>query len=38
MTGYGRIIPDHVVLPSCVYVASHIKEKGIVEHKESLEL
>jgi 2-dehydropantoate 2-reductase len=21
------------VLPSCVYVASHIKEKGIVEHK-----
>ena len=28
-----KIIPDHMVLPSCVYVASHIKEKGIVEHK-----
>lgn len=28
-----KIIPDHVVLPSCVYVASHIKEKGTVEHK-----
>ena len=28
-----KIIPDHVILPSCVYVASHIKEKGIVEHK-----
>ncbi len=28
-----RIIPDNTILPSCVYVASHIKEKGIVEHK-----
>ncbi|PIF45433.1 2-dehydropantoate 2-reductase [Chryseobacterium sp. 52] len=28
-----KIIPDHVVLPTCIYVASHIKEKGIVEHK-----
>ncbi|PUB28086.1 2-dehydropantoate 2-reductase [Elizabethkingia sp. YR214] len=28
-----KIIPDHVILPSCIYVASHIKEKGIVEHK-----
>jgi len=28
-----RIIPHGIVLPSCVYVASHIKEKGIVEHK-----
>ncbi|MCX2743329.1 2-dehydropantoate 2-reductase [Mangrovivirga sp. M17] len=28
-----KIIPDNVILPSCVYVASHIKEKGIVEHK-----
>lgn len=27
------IIPNNTVLPSCVYVASHIKEKGIVEHK-----
>ncbi|MDH6254022.1 2-dehydropantoate 2-reductase [Chryseobacterium sp. H1D6B] len=28
-----KIIPENVVLPSCIYVASHIKEKGIVEHK-----
>ncbi|WP_172278577.1 ketopantoate reductase family protein [Chryseobacterium sp. LAM-KRS1] len=28
-----KIIPAHVILPSCVYVASHIKEKGVVEHK-----
>jgi len=28
-----KIIPTGIVLPSCVYVASHIKEKGIVEHK-----
>lgn len=28
-----KIIPDHVVLPTCLYVASHIKEKGVVEHK-----
>ncbi|MDR6486227.1 2-dehydropantoate 2-reductase [Chryseobacterium vietnamense] len=27
------IIPDHTILPSCIYVASHIKEKGVVEHK-----
>lgn len=27
------IIPHHTILPSCVYVASHIKEKGVVEHK-----
>lgn len=27
------IIPSNTILPSCVYVASHIKEKGIVEHK-----
>lgn len=27
------IIPDHVILPACIYVASHIKEKGVVEHK-----
>ncbi|UOQ64980.1 ketopantoate reductase family protein [Hymenobacter volaticus] len=28
-----RIIPAAIVLPACVYVASHIKEKGVVEHK-----
>ncbi|MBP4138679.1 ketopantoate reductase family protein [Flavobacterium geliluteum] len=28
-----KIIPNTIILPSCVYVASHIKEKGIVEHK-----
>lgn len=28
-----KIIPDKTILPACVYVASHIKEKGIVEHK-----
>jgi 2-dehydropantoate 2-reductase len=27
-----KIIPNNTILPSCVYVASHIKEKGIVEH------
>ena len=27
------VIPDNVILPTCIYVASHIKEKGIVEHK-----
>lgn len=28
-----KIIPENVILPSCIYVASHIKEKGVVEHK-----
>ncbi|PKF73668.1 ketopantoate reductase family protein [Chryseobacterium sp. PMSZPI] len=28
-----KIIPDHAVLPTCIYVASHIKERGTVEHK-----
>ncbi|MDN3693720.1 2-dehydropantoate 2-reductase [Chryseobacterium tructae] len=28
-----NIIPEHVILPTCIYVASHIKERGIVEHK-----
>lgn len=28
-----KIIPENTILPACVYVASHIKEKGIVEHK-----
>ncbi|MEF9478871.1 2-dehydropantoate 2-reductase [Chryseobacterium sp. 1B4] len=28
-----KIIPEHTVLPTCIYVASHIKERGIVEHK-----
>ncbi|QIY90270.1 ketopantoate reductase family protein [Chryseobacterium gallinarum] len=27
------IIPDHTILPTCIYVASHIKERGMVEHK-----
>ncbi len=33
---YDRIralAPNTTILPSCVYVASHIKEKGIVAHK-----
>ncbi|MCQ9636710.1 2-dehydropantoate 2-reductase [Chryseobacterium sp. WG23] len=28
-----QVIPDHTVLPTCIYVASHIKERGTVEHK-----
>lgn len=28
-----KIIPNGIVLPACVYVASHIKEKACVEHK-----
>lgn len=28
-----KIIETGIVLPACVYVASHIKEKGVVEHK-----
>ncbi|MEE9361150.1 MAG: 2-dehydropantoate 2-reductase [Cellulophaga sp.] len=28
-----EIIPNNTILSSCVYVASHIKEKGVVEHK-----
>lgn len=28
-----KIIKNGTFLPSCVYVASHIKEKGIIEHK-----
>ncbi|WP_445711683.1 ketopantoate reductase family protein [Flavobacterium sp.] len=28
-----KIIPKNTILPACVYVASHIKEKGVVEHK-----
>ncbi|MBB2151268.1 ketopantoate reductase family protein [Pedobacter gandavensis] len=28
-----KVITNGIVLPACVYVASHIKEKGIVEHK-----
>ena len=27
------IIPHGIILPACVYVASHIREKGVVEHK-----
>lgn len=28
-----KIITHNTILPACVYVASHIKEKGIIEHK-----
>ena len=28
-----KVIPDNPILPSCVYVASHIKKKGTVEHR-----
>ncbi|KFF11358.1 2-dehydropantoate 2-reductase [Chryseobacterium soli] len=28
-----KVIPDNVILPTCIYVASHIKKKGVVEHK-----
>ncbi|MBP2619572.1 ketopantoate reductase family protein [Chryseobacterium jejuense] len=28
-----KVIPNHVILPTCIYVASHIKERGTVEHK-----
>ena len=28
-----KIVKKGTFLPSCVYVASHIKEKGIIEHK-----
>lgn len=33
---YERIrylIPEGIILPACVYVASHIKQKGVVAHK-----
>lgn len=29
----SAVIPKGILLPACVYVASHIKEKGTVEHK-----
>lgn len=28
-----KIIPDHTILPSCVYISAHIKEKGVIVHK-----
>jgi len=28
-----KIIPNNIILPSCIYVASHIKEKGVIVHK-----
>ena len=28
-----RQLPQAVILPACVYVASHLKEKGVVEHR-----
>lgn len=27
-----RVIPEGIVLPSCVYISSHIRQKGVVEH------
>ncbi|ADR22436.1 2-dehydropantoate 2-reductase [Marivirga tractuosa] len=27
------VLPEQTILPSCIYVASHIKSKGVVEHK-----
>lgn len=28
-----KVIPQGIVLPACLYVASHIREKGTVEHQ-----
>lgn len=28
-----NVLADQTILPSCVYVASHIKRKGVIEHK-----
>jgi 2-dehydropantoate 2-reductase len=28
-----QVIPNHPVLPTCVYVASHIKDAGVIVHK-----
>jgi 2-dehydropantoate 2-reductase len=28
-----QVLPDHPVLPTCVYVASHLKAPGVVLHK-----
>jgi len=28
-----RVLPTGIVLPACVYVASHLQQKGVVEHK-----
>lgn len=28
-----KVISNGIVFPSCVYIASHIKEKGVIEHK-----
>ena len=28
-----RLLPHVIILPACVYVASHIKETGVVEHR-----
>ena len=32
-TKVKRVLPHHPVLPACVYVASHIKSPGVIEHK-----
>ena len=29
----SALLPDAIVLPACVYVASHLRERGVVEHK-----
>ncbi|AFM04653.1 2-dehydropantoate 2-reductase [Bernardetia litoralis DSM 6794] len=28
-----KVLPNNTILSSCVYVASHIKQKGVIEHK-----
>jgi 2-dehydropantoate 2-reductase len=30
-----KIIPHHTIIPSCVYISAHIKDKGIIEHKSN---
>ncbi|CAN5568394.1 2-dehydropantoate 2-reductase [soil metagenome] len=28
-----KIIPNNTILPSCIYVVSHLKDNGVVEHR-----
>ena len=28
-----KIIPQHAILPSCIYISAHIKERGVIEHR-----
>jgi 2-dehydropantoate 2-reductase len=30
-----KIIPYHTIIPSCVYISAHIKDKGIIAHKSN---